>query len=159
MSARVRLDPMTAAEYDAFAAEGVANYAAEKVASGQWSAEEASAQAAQAFASLLPQGPATPDNHLFTVRDVGDGAAVGVVWFAIQPRANHRIAYLYEIRLGAEHQGRGLGEATMRALEAEVAGRGLAGIGLHVFGHNARARALYEKLGYAATNVVMYKPL
>jgi ribosomal protein S18 acetylase RimI-like enzyme len=36
---------------------------------------------------------------------------------------------------------------------------GLAGIALHVFGHNQSARALYEKLGYAPTNLNLYKPL
>jgi RimJ/RimL family protein N-acetyltransferase len=30
---------------------------------------------------------------------------------------------------------------------------------LHVFGHNQGARALYEKLGYTPTSIVMVKPL
>jgi hypothetical protein len=33
------------------------------------------------------------------------------------------------------------------------------GVGLHVFGHNAGARALYEALGYQPTNINMFKPL
>ena len=158
MSARARLDPMTDAEYAAFVAEAVPEYAAEKVAAGQWSAEEAPTLAAKSFASLLPGGRATPDHFLFTARADG-GEAIGVVWYAIEARAGARSADLYQIRLFTACQGRGLGEATMRALEADVAARGLAGIGLHVFGHNARARALYEKLGYATTSVIMFKPI
>lgn len=158
MSARVRLHAMTDAEYAAFVAEAVPEYGAEKVAAGQWSAAEAPALAAKSFASLLPDGRATPDHFLFTVR-TDEGEAVGVVWYAIEARAGARTAYLYQIRLFPACQRRGLGEAAMRALEADVAARGLAGIGLHVFGHNTRARALYEKLGYATTSVIMFKPL
>jgi ribosomal protein S18 acetylase RimI-like enzyme len=35
----------------------------------------------------------------------------------------------------------------------------LSGIGLHVFGHNAGARLLYERLGYETTNLNMFKTL
>ena len=42
-------------------------------------------------------------------------------------------------------------------LEGEARARGLAGIGLHVFGHNPGARALDEKLGYETTNLHMFK--
>jgi hypothetical protein len=34
---------------------------------------------------------------------------------------------------------------------------GLAGIALHVFGHNTGARTFYAKLGYHATNINLYK--
>jgi hypothetical protein len=37
--------------------------------------------------------------------------------------------------------------------------RGLAGVALHVFGHNSSAQALYHKLGYQTTNISMFKTL
>jgi ribosomal protein S18 acetylase RimI-like enzyme len=37
--------------------------------------------------------------------------------------------------------------------------RGLAGIALHVFGHNAGAQVLYERLGFKATNINKFKAL
>ncbi|MEM7404063.1 MAG: GNAT family N-acetyltransferase [Pseudomonadota bacterium] len=42
----------------------------------------------------------------------------------------------------------GLGSDLTHAVEAEAASRGAHSITLHVFGRNARARALYAKLGY-----------
>ena len=57
----------------------------------------------------------------------------------------------------AQHQRRGYATEAFAALEGEARSRGLAGIGLHVFGHNPGARALYEKLGYEATNINMFK--
>ena len=36
---------------------------------------------------------------------------------------------------------------------------GLHKMGLHVFGHNLAARALYEKLGYVPVNINMEKQL
>jgi ribosomal protein S18 acetylase RimI-like enzyme len=33
------------------------------------------------------------------------------------------------------------------------------GIALHVFGHNAGARALYEKIGFGVTGITMFKAL
>ena len=47
----------------------------------------------------------------------------------------------------------------MRSLEDEVRRLGDSSIGLHVFGHNAPARRLYEKLGYSETHINMVKRL
>ncbi|KAB2854509.1 MAG: GNAT family N-acetyltransferase, partial [Anaerolineae bacterium] len=47
----------------------------------------------------------------------------------------------------------------MLALEDEVKKVGLDSIGLHVFGHNQSAYALYQKIGYETTNIVMAKKL
>lgn len=53
------------------------------------------------------------------------------------------------------HQGHAT-RAFLR-LEEEVRQRGLAGIALHVFGHNTGAQCLYEQLGFSATNINMFK--
>ena len=42
-------------------------------------------------------------------------------------------------------------------LELIVTALGLSTIGLHVFGHNRGARALYAKLGYGVTGINMMK--
>jgi len=59
--------------------------------------------------------------------------------------------------MGRGEGARALATAAFAALEGEARARGLAGIGLHVFGHNPGARALYEKLGYETTNLHMFK--
>ena len=69
---------MTEDEYIAHFAESIQSYAKEKVASGQWSAEEASARAQAETDALLTDGFATPGHWFYTLRD-GDGAKVGSI--------------------------------------------------------------------------------
>ena len=101
-------------------------------------------------------GPATPDNHLFTILDA-DAAAVGVLWFAVKTRFNARIAYVFDVSIRPKRQRQGHALRAFQALDEEVRSLGLAGIALHVFGHNTAARALYDKLGFEATNISLYK--
>ncbi len=153
------LVPMTETEYAEFAAESVLAYANEKVASGEWSPHQSLALAQKVFDALLPQGLATPDNHLFTIRSNAASPAVGRLWFAVQERAGRRIAYVYDVSVQPQHQRQGHASGAFLALEAEAARLGLSGIALHVFGHNVTARALYRKLGFQVTDLNMYKPL
>ena len=57
------------------------------------------------------------------------------------------------------HRRQGHATKAFAALEQEVLALGLSGIGLHVFVHNSAAHALYVTLGYAATNITMFKVL
>ncbi|MEO8675555.1 MAG: GNAT family N-acetyltransferase [Casimicrobiaceae bacterium] len=151
--------PMTPEEFLAWETEAVPTYAAEKVASGQWKEAEAPALARKSFDELLPQGLATPDNHLFTMRDQPAQVDVGTLWVAVQERAGKRVAYVYDVAIKPEHRRKGHAMRAFLALEDKVRSLGLAGIALHVFGHNAAAHALYLKLGYLPTNINMYKAI
>ena len=107
---------------------------------------------------LLPQGPATPDHHLWTIVRTGDRQRVGLLWVNLMhsPRPN---AFIFYIEIDPEFRRRGYAESAMRKLEGEARRMGAESIRLHVFGHNTAARPLYEKLGYVATNINMAKPL
>ncbi len=150
------LVPMRDADFDAFIAEAVPTYAADKVRAGQWTEDESLALSKQSFDALLPQGLATPGHRVFSLVDEHQ-AVVGVLWIAEQTRAGRQIAYVYNIRIAPSHQRRGHASRALRALEAMLPALGLSGIALHVFGHNAAATALYEKLGYLPTNIMMFK--
>lgn len=153
------LVPMTEAEYGEFVSQSIPGYAAQKVAAGEWTSEKSLDLARRAFEKLLPRGLDTEGHHLFTIRETRDSQALGVLWYAEQERRGSRIAYIYEIRIHPGHQRKGHASAALGALEAEVSRRGLAGIALHVFGHNLAAQALYEKRGYAPTDIMMFKDL
>ena len=60
---------MNEPEYAAWRDQTIPAYAADKVASGQWSSEESVARSTKEHEELLPLGIATPDNHLFTIED------------------------------------------------------------------------------------------
>ena len=146
---------MTEAEFSAYLEAAIPEFARDKVASGQWAEASAIELSRQGYAELLPEGVSTPDNHLYTIRD--DGAAVGMLWFAAQERAAQRIAYVYDILIDAQHQRKGHATRAFAALEDGVTKLGLSGIALHVFAHNAGALALYQRLGFQATNINMLK--
>lgn len=152
------LRPMTPDEYATWLAEAIPEYAADKVAAGQWAAEGALELSRKEYEELLPQGPDTPDNHLFMVLDT-DCEAAGMLWFAVQTKFNARIAYVYDISIHEDRRRQGHGRRAFLALEDEVRRLELTGVALHVFGHATGARAMYAGLGYEPTNISLFKPI
>ena len=152
-----QLAPMTPADFDEFLADSITGYAQDKIASGQWAANEADALSAKEFHADLPQGLHTPDNYLYRIEDE-TGHKVGSLWFAAKDRGGQRVAYVNDVSVLPAHQRQGHAERAFGVLEAEVKRLGLEGIALHVFGHNKGARALYAKLGFVTTNINMFKP-
>jgi ribosomal protein S18 acetylase RimI-like enzyme len=150
--------PMTDAEFAAWLDGAIPRYAREKVASGAWAEANALELSIAEHRQLLPDGRATQD-HFFHSIVAEDGGSVGMLWFAAKERGGARIAYLYNIEIDPGHRRRGHARRALEALEREVARLGLAGIALHVFGHNASGQALYAKLGYVTTNINMHKPV
>lgn len=153
----VHLEPISEAAYLAWRERVVADYAADQITSGRWTADDALARSLQQIDELLPSGRATPGHELWTIRDTA-GADVGVLWLATQTgRPGH--AFIYDIEIEKERRGQGLGRATLEALDEWARANGISSIGLHVFGHNAVARHLYRSVGYVETNVQMEKRL
>jgi ribosomal protein S18 acetylase RimI-like enzyme len=56
--------------------------------------------------------------------------------------------YIHELHVCADLQGKGVGRALLNAAEADLRSMGLDSSYLTVHVANARARALYERLGY-----------
>jgi ribosomal protein S18 acetylase RimI-like enzyme len=74
-----------------------------------------------------------------------DGAAVGHIELVSTGEGRARVA---RVLIAPELQGRGLGEQLVRAVLAEARARGIRSLTLFVLPDNARAIALYEKLGF-----------
>lgn len=137
----VELRPMSEPAYLAYAERAEREYAAERHASGE-PLDEAERIAAEQMAELLPDGLKTRDAHLFT--PTLDGEELGLLWLG----TDLPVVYVYDIELREELRGRGLGRAVMEAAVAWAAAHGAPAVGLNVFGHNDRARALYDRLGF-----------
>jgi ribosomal protein S18 acetylase RimI-like enzyme len=157
--AMAALVPMSAAAYRDYVEAAVSGYAEENVASGRWPEAGALARARADLEESLPQGLDTPDNYLFEIRDADSGVAVCFLCFAIHEKHGLRTAFVFDIEVKAEFRRRGYATAALVELEPLVRDLGLSGIGLHVFGRNTAAQALYGKLGYAVTGLNMLKPL
>ena len=157
----IELAPMTAEVYGPWLATAIRDYAADLAANNGLSAEAALARSTRDFQELLPEGPATPKNHVYSILAAPEPSAekrpVGMIWFA--ERENPPAAFIYDFMVDEAYRGRGYGSQALVAIEAKVKALGLRRIGLHVFGKNTAARRLYERMGYEATNINMVKEL
>ena len=156
---RVRLRPMTEAEYDGFARSRRRDYAAQIAAGGDVSPADAREKADHDLASILPRGRAT-DGHLFLRAEDEAGEPVGHLWLALcGPGGARASAWVYDVWVERALRGRGFGRAIMEAAEREARRHGLGRIGLNVFGYNAAAIGLYRSLGYHVSAMQMTKPI
>ncbi|HVB22597.1 MAG TPA: GNAT family N-acetyltransferase [Ktedonobacteraceae bacterium] len=158
----ILLQPMNETEYQEYLDVAIANYAQEHVRAGRWNAEDALQKATQEYADILTDGLHTKNQYLFTLVDEVDeqtATNVGMLWFAATERAGERGAFVYDVNIYEPFRRCGYGEQAFLAMETKARELGLKKIGLHVFGHNHAARAMYEKLDYVTTNVQMSKSL
>ena len=151
--------PMRPESFPAYVEASIAAYADDNVHAGRWAESGALERSRADFASLLPQGLATPDNFLFEIFEREEGPVVGHAWLALERKHSPVTAYVYNIEIGPAHRRKGHAFRALQALEAKAAAAGATSIGLNVFAFNTGAQALYRKLGYAATNFNMRKPL
>lgn len=155
----IQLVLMNDEQYEAFHDQSAADYAAEKVAAGTWEAADAQRLAAESFAKYLPQGKDTPGAYIYNVVDTEHDRIVGYIWLHMSDSPAGKQAFLYDILIHELYQGKGYGQATMKALDQVAIEAGAVKIGLHVFGHNLKAVHVYEKAGYQITDYQMSKTL
>jgi RimJ/RimL family protein N-acetyltransferase len=155
----VILVPMSENDFRAYLKKGIYEYAQEKVRAGTWDQEKAYDLSVQAHNRLLPEGLATHGHYLFSIVDEDLEEKVGVIWFARLEDGGKQFAFVYDLNIFKQFRKRGYGAQAMLALEEKVKGVGLDTIALHVFGHNQVAHALYKKVGYETTDIMMAKIL
>lgn len=153
------LRPMPPSAFAAYRLASATGYAHDNVAAGRWPADGALDRAIADFDDSLPQGLGTPDNQVHQIVDEATGTVVGVLWFGMVVKNGLRSAFVYDVEVWPAFRRRGHARAAFVALEPLVQALGLDSIGLHVFGHNPAAQALYQALGYGVTGINMRKPL
>jgi ribosomal protein S18 acetylase RimI-like enzyme len=153
----VRLVPMTEDELKVHLEKSIPEYAADNVAAGYWSEDEALERSRKAFQELLPQGVKTKNNYLFRIQVEESGEKIGVLWMKHEiPRPQ---GFIYDFVVDEQQRGKGYGRQAMLALEAVVKELGIESLALHVFTKNKVAKGLYESLGYEVTSQNMAKRL
>ncbi len=137
----------------------VRNYAQDKVRADTWSAEGAEIRAARELDELLPEGKDTEGHLLYAVRDETIPATVGTLWLGVLDSSLGRSVWIYDVLVHERFRRRGYGARILGLVEEKATELGAKSVGLHVFGHNDAARALYEKSGYETKSIVMSKQL
>jgi ribosomal protein S18 acetylase RimI-like enzyme len=146
---------MAPEDYEPFIQQAVREYAEENVRAGRSVESEGLAQARKEFSFVLPAGRETPGHYFYTILSSPPETKVGVLWLGIEPRGG----FVYDLLVYEPFRRRGYAEAAMRLVEKVAREKGARRIGLQVFGENRGARALYAKLGYTESAVMMTKPL
>ncbi len=154
----IELVPMTAEEYEDYLEKMAPEYAREHVEAGNWPEEGAVEKALKEMREVdLPQGVETENNFLFTLVDPEIGEKVGMLWYGIHPKGKKREAFVYDVIVDEAYRRRGYGLEAFQRMEEMVKAVGVHVIGLHVFGYNTGAKAMYEKLGFEVTDYMMRK--
>ena len=153
----IDLTPMTEGEFADWRARAVADYADDKRRALDLTPKDALALSEESFAQLLPQGTDTPDHHILRAR--AGGEAVGMVWVALRQAHGRTECFIYDIVVEEAHRRKGHGRAILAAVDRLAAGLGADRVGLHVFGDNPGAIALYRSAGYRVTDLTMVRPL
>jgi ribosomal protein S18 acetylase RimI-like enzyme len=151
----VTFRPMTEDEFAAFKAFMSVEYEQDVARGMGLPVEEVRERAQQQLESLMKDGLSSQE-HLYWKVVAPEGGVVGDLWVMLQPR---RQSFIYYIGINEAQRGKGYGEETMRHLEDEMRSRGVTHIALNVFGDNAVARRLYERVGYQTAAIYMNKAL
>jgi ribosomal protein S18 acetylase RimI-like enzyme len=106
---------------------------------------------------LLLQRPGTE----VVIAEDEAGERVGLLWFGVNRNlvTGEDEAWIYNISVLPEHQGKGYGKQIMSHAEELARRGGFSVIGLMVSSHNERAQRLYEAFAYEPTNLLMRKRL
>ena len=155
----IRLVELDEAAYREYREHLVRDYAADKVRAGAWSEAEAGSRAANDVDGLLPEGMATRNHFLYSIRDESAAADVGTVWFVLMGSGVGRSVWIYDIVINETFRRRGYATRTLKLVEDRAGELGARSVELHIFGHNRGAQALYEKMGYGITSITMAKPI
>jgi len=142
----VTLTSIEQADFERFLESEIAEYAQDKIKSGNWLAEDALEKSRAEFLGLLPDGLQTRQK-------------LGVLWVQVKLGEARRQAFICDFVIEPQFRGQGFGKRALLALDKKMDEMGVECISLHVFAHNTQAIGLYEKMGYAVTNLYMGKTL
>jgi ribosomal protein S18 acetylase RimI-like enzyme len=141
-------------EYAGYLAYFLPDYALEITANYDLSPTDALAQAKQEIATDLPDGVDTDGQVLLSILDRDEGL-VGYLWY--KPDLPTKSAFIYDFHILPGLQGKGLGKAALKALDALLLAQGITQIGLRVAADNVRAQRLYRTVGFRVTGVNMIR--
>ncbi|WP_039075743.1 GNAT family N-acetyltransferase [Bacillus sp. MSP13] len=154
----ITLVDMTAEEFGAFRGMSVQNYAKQNIESGTRTEKEALEKSEQAYEKMIPNGR-NSSNHYFWNITNEQGERIGWLWLYADPHHPQKEAFIYSFGMYEAFRGKGLAQLALQTLDERARKLGAERLALHVFAHNETAVHLYQKMGYAMTNIRMRKQL
>jgi len=150
----VKLIKMQQTDFEPYLARGIREYAEDHVRNGNWTAEESLERSRKEFEQLLPDGVNSKDQFLFSILNEAD-EKLGLLWVEVKGQK----AFIYDFILDEAFRGKGYGKQALQAMDEELKSMNVKAVGLHVFGDNITAQALYKKAGFTISGMHMKKTL
>ncbi|MCP9270405.1 GNAT family N-acetyltransferase [Xenorhabdus sp. XENO-1] len=136
-------------EFDFWAERSLEDYAEDLMENHLYSRKKAVTEALHSFRTTLSEGINTP-NQYFRIYEL-ESQAVGYIWFSLEDKC----AFLSDIMLLPEFQGKGIGKHFIRAFIDEMVTEKALELELRVSPSNHRAISLYKELGFRITGFDM----
>jgi ribosomal protein S18 acetylase RimI-like enzyme len=155
----LRLRPIREDEFGPWLESVTLDYALETARNKKISHAAALEEARASMERILPKGMATPLHTFELAEQDGVEGRIGFLWYTRERHSDHEIVWLFDVVVDEPHRGRGFGRRLMELLEERTRAAGLGRIALNVYADNARARSLYESLGYQEIARQLYKDL
>ncbi|HSG77089.1 MAG TPA: GNAT family N-acetyltransferase [Burkholderiales bacterium] len=92
--------------------------------------------------------------RIYVARDEGRAIAMAALHFTTSTAEGGRVAGLEDCVVHPEHRGRGVGEKLLAYVLEQARAEGALRVMLLTDGDNARAQALYGKLGFAPSSML-----
>jgi ribosomal protein S18 acetylase RimI-like enzyme len=151
-----RLLAMPAERLPAWLDTTMAEYVASRMLAGE-TREQAEANKQRSLDTWFPGGAPLAGHHVWDVVDETD-TVVGYLW--IGPFAvDSADWWVFNVEIDEAFRRSGHARRALELGHQVAADEGATSIGLNVFGYNAGAQELYERLGYGVTAVQMKLPL
>ena len=118
------------------------------------------AQVREALHATHEQLLSRPGNRIYIARDA-EGRRAGLLWLGVHRNlvSGQDEFWVYNITVQPEFRRQGLARHLLGLAEDLARQEGYDALGLMVAEHNAAARALYERVGFRTTNLLMRKSL
>ncbi|AOY06188.1 GNAT family N-acetyltransferase [Bacillus subtilis] len=152
------LEDMTEEEFETFRGMSVQNYAKQNTTSGTWTEKEAFEKSEQAYENMIPNGRDSSNHYFWNITN-DQRERMGWLWLYADPLHPQKEAFIYSFGLYEAFRGKGLAQLALQTLDEKARELGAERLALHVFAHNETAVYLYQKMGYAMTNIRMRKQL
>ncbi len=145
---QVSLRPMTAAEFETFAAWSVGSYAQSLMESGMETESAAVNTAWKEFREAFPAGVDSERTFCYVIADT---KAVGVILYETDVQQSR--GFILDFAIAEAEQGKGYGKAALMAVLKDAKSKGIQTMGLNVFHRNQAALHLYEACGFRPVRV------
>jgi len=155
----IELVPMTETDFAEFRAYTLKGFAADKVQSGEWLAQDAQQNASIGFENLLPQGMETANHFFYCLVDPELSQPVGYLWFQIRGEGTSRDAFIFDHLIHEQFRNRGYGTQSHQAMNAKLLAMNVETVATHVAAHNTASMRLLERIGYRIAGIDLVRRL